>query len=75
MHMDNAVLPGLTDKAMGPELAKAPTGMAGLDQITGAGVSQSKSCRHPGMASLAFMVRIRSTCSIWPGSEELAPLR
>ncbi len=36
--MGNAVLAGLTDKAIGPELAKAPTGVAGLDQITGGGL-------------------------------------
>jgi hypothetical protein len=34
--MDNAVT-GLTDAAVGPELAKAPTGIDGLDEITGGG--------------------------------------
>jgi circadian clock protein KaiC len=35
--MDNAVL-GYVDAAAGPELAKAPTGIGGLDQITGGGL-------------------------------------
>ena len=32
--MDSTVLTGLTDATVGPELAKAPTGIPGLDQIT-----------------------------------------
>jgi circadian clock protein KaiC len=36
--MDNTVLTGLTDGALGPALAKAATGIGGLDQITGGGL-------------------------------------
>jgi hypothetical protein len=35
--MDNAVLESLKEGAPGPELEKAPTGVRGLDQITGPG--------------------------------------
>ena len=37
-HMDNTVLMGLMGTAVGQELEKAPTGIAGLDQITGGGL-------------------------------------
>jgi circadian clock protein KaiC len=37
-HMQNDVLTSLTDAPVGPELAKAPTGISGLDQITGGGL-------------------------------------
>ena len=36
--MDSAVLTSFTDGAVGPDLAKAPTGIPGLDQITGGGL-------------------------------------
>ena len=36
--MDNTVLTSLTGGAVGPELEKAPTGILGLDQITGGGI-------------------------------------
>jgi KaiC/GvpD/RAD55 family RecA-like ATPase len=36
--MEHTVLTGLTDVPEGPELAKAPTGIRGLDQITGGGL-------------------------------------
>ena len=36
--MDNTVLTSLTGGALGPELEKAPTGIAGLDQITRGGL-------------------------------------
>ena len=36
--MDNTVLTSLTGGAVGPELEKAPTGIVGLDQITGGGI-------------------------------------
>ena len=36
--MDNTVLTSLTDGAVGPDLEKAPTGIPGLDQITGGGL-------------------------------------
>ena len=36
------VLAGLADQPAGPELAKAPTGIAGLDQITGGGLPMSR---------------------------------
>ncbi|HTP17567.1 MAG TPA: circadian clock protein KaiC [Streptosporangiaceae bacterium] len=36
--MDNTALTGSTDIAAGPELAKAATGISGLDQITGGGL-------------------------------------
>ena len=39
--MDNAVT-GLTDVAVGPELAKAPTGIVGLDEITGGGLPRDR---------------------------------
>jgi circadian clock protein KaiC len=37
-HMGNTVLAGLMDAAVGEELEKAPTGITGLDQITGGGL-------------------------------------
>jgi len=36
--MDNTVLTSFTDGALGPDLEKAPTGIPGLDQITGGGL-------------------------------------
>src|SRR5271156_2708253 len=36
--MDSTVLTSLTDGAVGPGLEKAPTGIPGLDQITGGGL-------------------------------------
>jgi circadian clock protein KaiC len=36
--MDNTVLTSFTDGAVGPGLEKAPTGIPGLDQITGGGL-------------------------------------
>jgi circadian clock protein KaiC len=36
--MDDTVLTSFTDGAVGPDLEKAPTGIAGLDQITGGGL-------------------------------------
>jgi circadian clock protein KaiC len=36
--MDNTVLTSFTDGAVGPDLEKAPTGIPGLDQITGGGL-------------------------------------
>jgi circadian clock protein KaiC len=38
MHMQNDVLTGVTSGLADPELAKAPTGILGLDQITGGGL-------------------------------------
>ena len=40
--MDNALLTGLTDAAVGPDLEKAPTGIHGLDQITGGGLPRGR---------------------------------
>src|ERR1035438_5557372 len=37
-RMDNTILMSLTDGAVGPDLEKAPTGIPGLDQITGGGL-------------------------------------
>src|SRR5580658_7508728 len=37
-RMDNTVLTSFTDGALGPDLEKAPTGIPGLDQITGGGL-------------------------------------
>jgi circadian clock protein KaiC len=36
--MNNTVLTSFTDGALGPDLEKAPTGIPGLDQITGGGL-------------------------------------
>jgi circadian clock protein KaiC len=36
--MDNTLLKSFTDGAVGPDLEKAPTGIPGLDQITGGGL-------------------------------------
>jgi circadian clock protein KaiC len=36
--MNNTVLTSFTDNAVGPGLEKAPTGIPGLDQITGGGL-------------------------------------
>ena len=36
--MDNTVLTSIMDGAVGPDLEKAPTGIPGLDQITGGGL-------------------------------------
>jgi circadian clock protein KaiC len=36
--MDNTALTSFTDGALGPDLEKAPTGIPGLDQITGGGL-------------------------------------
>jgi circadian clock protein KaiC len=40
--MDSAVLTGVTDGAVGPELEKAPTGISGLDQILAGGLPRSR---------------------------------
>jgi circadian clock protein KaiC len=40
--MDNTVLTGLMEGAVGQELEKAPTGIAGLDQITRGGFPQGR---------------------------------
>ena len=40
--MDNTVLTSLTDGAVGPGLDKAPTGIPGLDQITGGGLPRGR---------------------------------
>jgi circadian clock protein KaiC len=40
--MDSTVLARLTDSAVGPELEKAPTGIHGLDQITGGGLPRGR---------------------------------
>lgn len=40
--MDNTVLTSLTDGAIGPDLEKAPTGIPGLDQITGGGLPRDR---------------------------------
>jgi len=40
--MGDGVLAGLTGKALGPGLAKAATGIAGLDQITGGGLPSGR---------------------------------
>jgi circadian clock protein KaiC len=40
--MDSTVLTGLTDATVGPELAKAPTGIPGLDQITVGGLPMGR---------------------------------
>jgi circadian clock protein KaiC len=40
--VNHTVLEDLSDKAVGPELAKAPTGIAGLDQITGGGLPRGR---------------------------------
>jgi circadian clock protein KaiC len=40
--MDSMVLASLTDGAVGPDLEKAPTGIPGLDQITGGGLPRGR---------------------------------
>ena len=40
--MDDAPLSGLADAPLGPGLAKAPTGIAGLDAITGGGLPRDR---------------------------------
>jgi circadian clock protein KaiC len=40
--MDSAVLASLTDGAVGPDLEKAPSGIAGLDQILGGGLPRGR---------------------------------
>ncbi len=40
--MDDTVLTSFTDGAVGPELEKAPTGIPGLDQITGGGLPRGR---------------------------------
>ncbi len=40
--MDNTVQANFTDGAMGPGLEKAPTGIVGLDQITGGGLPRGR---------------------------------
>jgi circadian clock protein KaiC len=41
-HMNNTVLTGLMDAAVGQELEKAPTGITGLDQITRGGLPRGR---------------------------------
>ncbi len=36
--MENTILTSLTDNPVGPTLDKTPTGISGLDQITGGGL-------------------------------------
>src|SRR5580658_7997856 len=40
--MDSTVLTSLTDGAVGQGLEKAPTGISGLDQITGGGLPRGR---------------------------------
>jgi circadian clock protein KaiC len=40
--MNNTVLTSLTESAIGPDLEKAPTGIHGLDQITGGGLPRGR---------------------------------
>jgi len=40
--MDSTLHAGLTDGAVGPDLEKAPTGIPGLDQITGGGLPKGR---------------------------------
>jgi circadian clock protein KaiC len=40
--VDSTVLTSLTDAAVGPDLEKAPTGISGLDQITGGGLPRGR---------------------------------
>ncbi len=40
--MDSTLHTGLTDGAVGPDLEKAPTGIPGLDQITGGGLPMGR---------------------------------
>jgi circadian clock protein KaiC len=40
--MENTILASLTDHAVGPSLDKTPTGISGLDQITGGGLPQGR---------------------------------
>ncbi len=40
--MDKTVLTSLTEGALGPDLEKAPTGIPGLDQITGGGLPRGR---------------------------------
>jgi circadian clock protein KaiC len=40
--MESTVLTGLTGAAVGPDLEKAPTGINGLDQITGGGLPRGR---------------------------------
>jgi circadian clock protein KaiC len=40
--MSSTVLTSLTESAVGPDLAKAPTGIHGLDQITGGGLPRGR---------------------------------
>src|ERR1700691_847327 len=40
--MENTILASLTDRAVGPTLDKTPTGIFGLDQITGGGLPQGR---------------------------------
>ncbi len=40
--MDDTVLTSFTDGAVGPDLEKAPTGIPGLDQITGGGLPRGR---------------------------------
>jgi replicative DNA helicase len=48
--VDKTVLTGLTDGAPGPELEKAPTGILGLDQITGGGLPRGRVTLVAGIA-------------------------
>jgi circadian clock protein KaiC len=41
-YMESTVLARLTDDAVGPDLEKAPTGIHGLDQITGGGLPRGR---------------------------------
>src|ERR1700677_1490298 len=40
--MENAILSNGTDRAVGPTLDKTPTGISGLDQITGGGLPRGR---------------------------------
>src|ERR1700685_682323 len=40
--MENTILSSLTDRAVGPTLDKTPTGISGLDQITGGGLPRGR---------------------------------
>ena len=51
--MDNTVLEFLADGAVGPGLEKAPTGIPGLDQITGGGLPRGRVTLVAGSAGAA----------------------
>ena len=70
--MANTVLTGLADVPLGPGLAKVPTGIRGLEQITGGGLPQGRVTLVTGSAGAGktlLGLQCSSASCGWPGHD------